>query len=171
MLEGGIPFVGMGVLSGLASWRNDWAMLMQHEAYLQERFPSAGRILGLPRLKPAAGAEIGTSIHLPSDSEFCSAAALHSMFAPRVIPFVSTRERWDLCTKLASGGGCLFTFDCSTIPGGYSLGKSGNQFQTGSYDPAMYLEPLAASGLHARFDWDFCLSSPERARDTLAVAG
>ena len=36
MLAAGIEHVGIGVLSGLADWKRDWAMLMLHEEYLQQ---------------------------------------------------------------------------------------------------------------------------------------
>jgi 2-iminoacetate synthase len=161
MIRAGIPHFAMAVLSGLSDWRIDWAMLMQHEEYLRNEYGRGATVLGLPRLKAAAGAEPMTWFGLPTDQEFRSALALHHLFAPERLPFVSTRERWDLCVDLATGGGALFTFNCSTIPGGYSLGKSGNQFATGSYDVGEFAGRAEAVGLHPLLTWSF---EPERSR-------
>jgi hypothetical protein len=49
----------------------------------------------------------------------------------------------------------LFTFDCKTIPGGYTLGVTGCQFPTFSYDARIYRFRLEASGLSSIFDWAF----------------
>ena len=68
-------------------------------------------------------------------------------------PFVSTREDWDLCVELASGGGCLFTLNCSTTPGGYSLQHGGCQFTAHSYDAPIYSAKLRSEGLDPVFNW------------------
>jgi 2-iminoacetate synthase len=161
MIEGGLLRFGMGVLSGLSDWRREWAMLMQHEAYLFERYGIAAAILGVPRLKPAPGAVLQTTPFVPSDSEYLLAIALHNLFSPATLPFVNTRETWELCVEMAAGGGCLFTFNCSTIPGGYSLGQQGSQFPTASFDAPDFARRLEQFGLRTQFDWSFPeVSSP-----------
>lgn len=154
MLAAGIDGVAMGVLSGLSDWRRDWAALMQHESYLRRAYGRGAAILGIPRLKPAKGAELQWTPFIPTDEQFVTAVALHGIFSPETRPFVSTREEWDLCVRLAASGGTLFTFNCSTIPGGYSLGRQGSQFKTGSYDVDVYESRLQAIGLHADFGWN-----------------
>jgi hypothetical protein len=72
---------------------------------------------------------------------------------PDVRPFVSTREPFELCVQLARGGGCLFTFNCSTIPGGYTLYRPGFQFPSGSYDAPAYSRKLAELGLSTDWNW------------------
>lgn len=153
MIEAGIPAFAMGVLSGLADWKRDWAMLMRHEAYLRHRHGRTASVLGVPRLKPAAGALLRETDTIPDDQEFLLAIALHNIFAPETRPFVSSREPWELCLRMAAGGGALFTFNCATIPGGYTLGGGGDQFPTGSYDAPLYAERLHEHGLRARFSW------------------
>ena len=85
--------------------------------------------------------------------------ALHNLFLPTTAPFVSTREEWDVCLELARGGGCLFTLNCSTTPGGYSLHHQGCQFTTQSFDAPVYAGKLRAEGLNPEFRWqpaDLC---------------
>jgi hypothetical protein len=54
---------------------------------------------------------------------------------------------------LAQGGGCLFTLNCSTTPGGYSLQHGGCQFPANSYDAPVYSTRLRAEGLEPMFNW------------------
>ena len=155
MLDGGLKRFGMGVLSGLSDWRRDWAMLISHEAYLTEHYGIGPSILGIPRLKPVAGASFKYSAFTPSRDQFTSAVALHNLFAPDVLPFVNTREDWKTCLELVRGGGALFTFNCSTIPGGYSLGVSGMQFPTNSFDVAVASASVQSAGYESVLDWTF----------------
>ena len=153
MLAAGIEQVGVGVLSGLSDWRRDWAMLMLHEEYLRSNYGRGATILGTPRLKMAPGAVFQDSSFVPTRQEFVSTVALHNVYSPATAPFVSTREDWDVCVQLAHGGGCLFTLNCSTTPGGYSLPHSGCQFTSQSYDAPIYSAKLKAEGIEPVFQW------------------
>jgi 2-iminoacetate synthase len=156
MITAGIKNVGIGILSGLADWRMDWAMLMLHEDYLRRQYGQAANILGTPRLTPAPGSILPPGGLIPSTEEFLATVALHNIYAPETLPFVSTREKWDVCVALAKGGGCMFTFNCSTIPGGYSLGRHGAQFRSGSYDAPVFRGRLAdEAGVSPQFAWTF----------------
>jgi len=173
MLSAGIPHVGLGVLSGLADWRRDWAMLMLHEEYLRDKFPDGASILGTPRLKLAPGAAFQQSMYTPTRQEFVATIALHNLFAPATAPFVSTREEWDVCLELARGGGCLFTLNCSTTPGGYSLHHEGCQFTSQSFDAPVYAAKLRAEGLEPNFAWsasDLVGSTPNSGQSSHFVA-
>ncbi|MFZ3263265.1 MAG: radical SAM protein [Terriglobales bacterium] len=153
MLAAGVEHVGIGVLSGLSDWRRDWAMLMLHEEYLRKHYGQGVTILGTPRLKSAPGALLQDSPFTPSRQEFLATVALHNIFSPTTAPFVSTREDWDVCVELASGGGCLFTLNCSTTPGGYSLHHGGCQFSANSYDAPIYSAKLKSAGFDPVFNW------------------
>jgi 2-iminoacetate synthase len=153
MLAAGIEHVGIGVLSGLSDWKKDWAMLMLHEEYLRKYCGRAATILGLPRLKRAPGALFQESTFIPSRQEFLVTVALHNIFSPATAAFVSTREDWELCVELARGGGTLFTLNCSTTPGGYSLHHGGCQFAANSYDAPIYSAKLRSAGLDPVFQW------------------
>jgi 2-iminoacetate synthase len=154
MLATEVEHVGMGVLSGLADWRRDWAMLMLHEEYLHRRRSRGLTILGIPRLKPAPGAPFQESPFTPTRQEFLVTVALHNIFSPETAAFVSTREDWEVCLELARGGGCLFTLNCSTTPGGYSLQHGGCQFTAHSYDAPIYSAKLESEGLDPVFQWN-----------------
>ena len=159
MLAAGVEHVGVGVLSGLADWRQEWAMLMLHEEYLQQHYGGGATILGTPRLKLAPGALLQKSPYALTRQEFLATVALHNIFSPTTAAFVSTREDWDVCVELARGGGCLFTLNCSTTPGGYSLQHDGCQFAAHSYDAPVYSKKLQAEGLAPVFNWkagDLC---------------
>jgi len=153
MLSAGVKHVGIGVLSGLADWRWDWSMLLLHEQYLQEQCGRGATILGTPRLKLAPGALLKGPPNTMTRDELVVTVALHNLFAPTATPFVSTREDWDVCLELARGGGCLFTLNCSTTPGGYSLPRDGCQFSSNSYDAPVYSTELRRNGLEPVFDW------------------
>jgi len=151
MIDAGIGHIGLGVLTGLADWRSDWTMLMQHEAYLNRRYGVTPSILGIPRLKPARAAVFKPAVEPPADQKYRACVALRKLFSPYTQPFISTREHWDLCVELSRGGGCLFTFNCSTTPGGYSLGRGGRQFDTRSFDAPAAAEALRRAGLSPEF--------------------
>ncbi len=153
MLAAGVEHVGIGVLSGLSDWKRDWAMLMLHEQYLQQHCGRGATILGTPRLKLAPGAVLKESPYTPARQEFLATVALHNIFSPTTAAFVSTREDWDVCVEMARGGGCLFTLNCSTTPGGYSLPHCGCQFTSSSYDAPIYSTKLKSEGLNPVFYW------------------
>ena len=153
MLAAGVEHIGIGVLSGLSDWKRDWTMLMLHEQYLQQHCGDGATILGTPRLKLAPGALLQESPYRFTRQEFLVTVALHNMFSPTTAAFVSTREDWDLCVELARGGGCLFTLNCSTTPGGYSLQHGGCQFTAHSYDAPIYSTKLKSEGLDPVFNW------------------
>jgi len=155
MIQAGIRNVGLGVLSGLAPWREEWLTLMAHEQYLQETYGVEAAVLGVPRLKPAKGALVQTTEYTPSDQEYLLAIAVHNLFSPGTVPFVNTRERWALCTEAVRGGGAIFTFNCATIPGGYTQGTKGYQFPTGDFPAAEYVPKLRAEGLSPVMKWTF----------------
>lgn len=155
MIQGGVTNIGLGVLSGLAPWRADWLFLMAHEQYLHETYGVYPAILGVPRLKPANGALVKTTAYIPTDEEYLLAIAVHNLFFPLTVPFVNTRERWALCVEAARGGGAIFTFNCSTIPGGYTQGTKGYQFPTGDFPASEYMPKLRSEGLSPVVKWTF----------------
>jgi 2-iminoacetate synthase len=154
MLSAGLDCAGIGVLSGLSEWRRDWAMLMQHEEYLFKTYRRPASILGIPRLKHAPGAIMHDSEFIPSDEQFIATMALHNVFSPSTAAFVSTREDWETCVQLAKGGGCLFTLNCSTIPGGYALDGHGGQFANFSFDAPVFVPRLKDLGFESVQKWD-----------------
>lgn len=155
MIQAGIRNVGLGVLSGVAPWELDWLLLIAHERFLQEQYGVTPAIFGTPRLKSAPGAQMHSTPFIPNDEEYLLAIAVHNLTWPSALPFINTREEWDLCVKASAGGGALFTFDCKTIPGGYTMGNVGCQFPTFSYDARVYRQRLSETGLNPVFSWTF----------------
>lgn len=153
MFESGLEMAGYGVLSGLADWRRDWSMLAAHQRWLRAHCGRGPEILGIPRLRPAPGAPYDPGGFLPDDGVFRSLVAWHNSLFPAVLPFVSTRESFETCLQLAAGGGCLFTLNCSTVPGGYTLTHRGAQFETGNYDAQRFAPRLRAAGLAPDWAW------------------
>lgn len=154
MIEAGLEGIGYGVLSGLSDWRKDWSMLAVHQRWLRRRCGRGPNILGIPRLRPAPGAPFEPGGLLPGDGVFRSLVAWHNALFPDVMPFVSTREEFETCLQLAAGGGCLFTLNCSTVPGGYTLDHRGAQFRTGDYDALRFTPRLRAAGLEPDWAWE-----------------
>lgn len=157
MIQAGIENIGLGILSGLSDWRKDWYILMNHVHYLQQNYKGKIKtvILGIPRLKSAAGALLKETSFTPNDKEYLLAISVFNLFLPSALPFVNTRESWDMCIEIAKGGGTLFTFNCKTIPGGYTLGHFGYQFPTYDFDVDEYVRKLNENGLTPIFDWSF----------------
>lgn len=156
MLQAGIANIGMGILSGLSDWRKDWYTLMKHVTYLVKKYNESinSIILGIPRLKPVAGAVMPGTTFIPTDEEYLLAISVFNLFLPSALPFVNTRESWNMCLEIAYGGGTLFTFNCKTIPGGYTLARLGHQFPTYDYDVKKYAAKLLRRGLKPIYDWD-----------------
>lgn len=155
VIQGGIKNIGLGVLSGLAPWRADWLSLMAHEQYLYEAYGVHTSVLGVPRLKSAKGALVQTTPYIPTDEEYLLAIAVHNLFSPITVPFVNTREHWALCVEASRGGGAIFTFNCSTIPGGYTQGTKGYQFPTDDFPASEYVPKLHSEGLAPVMRWTF----------------
>jgi hypothetical protein len=122
---------------------------------LQNRFGIPPAIFGVPRLKVAPGAKLQRGQFIPTDKEYLLAIAVHNLVWPMANPFVNTREPWDLCVKASAGGGALFTFDCKTIPGGYTQGTTGFQFPSFSFNPHDYSKRLQEFDLKPIFKWSF----------------
>ncbi len=96
-----------------------------------------------------------TTPYIPTDKEYLHAIAVHNLFSPLTVPFVNTREQWALCVEAVRGGGAIFTFNCSTIPGGYTQGTKGYQFPTGDFAASEYMPKLRSEGLSPVMKWTF----------------
>lgn len=157
MIDGGIANVGFGVLSGLHDWRKEWLALMTHVQSIlnKKKDKNLSIILGIPRLKAAAGALLQRTSSIPTDKEYLLAISVFNLLFPTALPFVNTRENWKLCLEIAKSGGALFTFNCRTIPGGYTLGHRGYQFPTNNFRIDEYIKKLNGSGIKVIHDWDF----------------
>jgi 2-iminoacetate synthase len=122
----GLRTVGVAFLGGLYDWRFETLATMTHARYLRDIY-GANVIFGMPRHK-GAGAEDDLHLRPYSDDEYRFVGALYSLAMPDAMPWFSTREDFHLSYAAASGGGCLFTVDCSTVVGGYWQPRGRGQF-------------------------------------------
>lgn len=124
-LRGGIKTVGVAFLGGLADWRYEVLATIAHAGYLRKEY-GANIIFGMPRWKKGQGVNIKPYVYDDRMYEFVG--ALYSLAIPESLPWFSTREDFKLSARVAGGGGCMFTLDCSTEVGGYSHGSGTPQF-------------------------------------------
>jgi 2-iminoacetate synthase len=128
MMQGGLERVGAAFLGGLGDWKYDLLMCVSHGKYLEAEYGHPPFIIGTPRFKSAPGTSFDWVVHPFGDQDWLLAAAIYKLVFPRSLPWFSTREWFELSAEAAKGGGALFTLDCSTEVGGYTLDRGFAQF-------------------------------------------
>ena len=114
----GFRRLGVGVLFGLSSWREDAIALAAHLEYLFKRCWQAQISVSLPRLRPAAG---GFQPRFSmSDRELAQLVCAFRIMFPQVGIVLSTRERASLRDSLISLGVTMMSAGSHTEPGGYT---------------------------------------------------
>ena len=114
----GFRRLGIGVLFGLSSWREDAIALAAHLEYLFKRCWQAQISVSLPRLRPAAG---GFQPRFSmSDRELAQLVCAFRIMFPQVGIVLSTRERASLRDSLISLGVTMMSAGSHTEPGGYT---------------------------------------------------
>jgi 2-iminoacetate synthase len=114
----GFRRLGIGVLFGLSSWREDAIALAAHLEYLFKRCWQAQISVSLPRLRPAAGGF--QPRFLMSDRELAQLVCAFRTMFPQVGIVLSTRERASLRDSLISLGVTMMSAGSHTEPGGYT---------------------------------------------------
>jgi 2-iminoacetate synthase len=114
----GFRRLGIGVLFGLSSWREDAIALAAHLEYLFKRCWQAQISVSLPRLRPAAGG-FQPRFSL-SDRELAQLVFAFRILFPQVGIVLSTRERASLRDSLISLGVTMMSAGSHTEPGGYT---------------------------------------------------
>lgn len=119
--EAGIRKIGLGILLGLADWRQDALACATHLRQLQHQHWQVSYSMAFPRLQPCEGTDLKKhQTHLPSDKEFVQLLCAFRLFEPDLELSLSTREsaylRDHLCqiciTHMSAGS--------KTQPGGYA---------------------------------------------------
>jgi len=128
MMKGGLKKIGAAFLGGLGDWRYDLLMCISHGKYLEKEYGVPPYILGTPRFKSSPGTANGFAQHAFGDQDWQLAVAIYKLVFPKSLPWLSTREWFELSAKAARGGGALFTLDCSTEVGGYTGTRGFAQF-------------------------------------------
>lgn len=86
----GIPSITLGVLLGLAPWRQDVLAVVAHARHLLEHFPGVEIGVSLPRLRPHAGGFAAP--HPVTDRQFVQAVLALRLALPCAAITLSTRE-------------------------------------------------------------------------------
>jgi 2-iminoacetate synthase len=124
----GFRRLGLGVLFGLAPWRQDALALAAHVEYLLKHCWQAQISVSLPRLRPAAG-EFQPRFSM-SDRDLAQLICAFRVTFPQVGLVLSTRERADLRDALIPLGITMMSAGSHTEPGGYTGQGSRNLHHT-----------------------------------------
>lgn len=114
----GFRRLGVGVLFGLATWRDEAVALACHLDHLQRTCWTSQLTVSLPRLKPAAGDF--EPRHAITDREFIQLHLALRLTFPHVGIVLSTREPAPLRDALAPLGVTMMSAGSHTEPGGYT---------------------------------------------------
>lgn len=138
-MEAGIDDVGIGVLFGLCDWRFETLALMQHIAYLENKFGVGPHTISVPRLEPATGSDMATHPPKPvSDIDFRKLVAILRLAVPYTGIIMSTRETPKMRTETFALGVSQISAGSRTNPGGYAEGEDvaeEAQFSLGDHRP------------------------------------
>lgn len=120
-MEAGIDDVGVGVLFGLAPWKQELISLLDHARYLDNKWGCGPHTISVPRLEPASGAPVANSIPYPvSDAEFRLLVAILRITTPYTGIILSTRESKAMRDDLFRYGVSQASAGSRTVPGGYA---------------------------------------------------
>lgn len=123
----GFRSLGLGVLLGLAPWRADAAVMVQHAAWLQRRHWRSRIAISFPRLVHSERGYAAT--HTVSDHELIQAMAAVRIALPDAELVLSTREPPALRDRLIGSFVTRMSAGSRTSPGGYLEQGLGEQFQ------------------------------------------
>ncbi len=167
-MEGGIDDVGIGVLYGLADYRFDTLAVMAHGAHLDDRYGCGPHTVSVPRLEPASGAPISSSVPYPVDDEvFKQIVAVIRLTLPYTGIILSTRESREMRTELFRYGVSQVSAGSRTSPGGYEEEDAAEkerqeaQFSLGDHRT---LEEVIASLVEDGYIPSFCTGCYRRGR-------
>jgi len=125
----GIRRLGMGILLGIADWREDAVALVRHVRRMQKQFWQAEISISLPRLRPCESEY--TPPHPVPDQDFLQLIAALRLALPDVGLVLSTRESPELRDRLIGLGITRMSAGSRTEPGGYlHPEESLKQFET-----------------------------------------
>jgi 2-iminoacetate synthase len=93
--EAGQDDVGIGALFGLHDWRFEVLGLVQHAAFLKERYGCGPHTISFPRLRPASGVNLEHT-HFVDDEDFKFLVAVLRLAVPYTGLILTARERADI---------------------------------------------------------------------------
>lgn len=145
-IQAGLKRVSIAFLGRLYDWKYEVLSLCAHGKYLEEQYGVSPFVIGTPRWRYAEGCVIKNDLCDYSDEAWLLAAAIYKLVFPNSLPWFSTREKFELSEKAIGGGGALFTLDCSTAVGGYTIEKDFPQFPVYSKSLSEGIEWLKSLG-------------------------
>lgn len=150
----GIDKIGLGVLLGLADWRQDALACATHLRYLQQVAWRQRYAMAFPRLKPCTG---GIEVeHAVNDRALLQLISAFRLFEPDLEIALSTRESAWLRDHLMTLGVTHMSAGSKTQPGGYAdTSIALEQFSTGdTRSPQRVAERIRSAGLEPVWkDW------------------
>lgn len=155
----GVRKAGIGILLGLAPWREDVDALIAHGRHLQKHFWQTEFAVSLPRLKPCASGFLAK--HPVSDAEFAEIIATIRCSLPEVAIHLSTREPVALRQKLMEIGITHMSAGSRTEPGGYlHPEETGKQFELEDHrSPSQVAAAIQRAGMTPVWkDWEGMLT-------------
>ncbi len=135
-MEGGVDDVGIGVLFGLYDPKFEVMALLQHNKHLEKKFGVGCHTISVPRIEPADHSPV--SMDPPykiSDMEFQKIISILRIAVPYTGIILSTRENETFRREALRLGISQISAGSKTDPGGYSSGKSAEQFSLGDHRP------------------------------------
>ncbi len=124
--------MSMGVLMGLANWREDVLKLMAHGAFMQRNYPELELSFSLPRMIAFEGSDFeALGISGISDIDYVQALCALRLFLPQFGISLSTRETQTMRRALLPIGINKLSAGVSTEVGGHIdlEGKGDEQFK------------------------------------------
>ena len=164
-MEAGIDDVGVGVLFGLAPWKQEVISLLDHARHLEERWGCGPHTVSVPRLEPAPGAPIANAIpHPVSDAEFRLLVGVLRLTLPYTGIILSTRESKEMRDDLFRYGVSQASAGSRTTPGGY--GDDGEGFTHSQFSLADHrtLHEVVSDMVDAGYVPSFCTGCYRKGR-------
>ncbi len=144
--DAGFRSIGLGVLLGLAPWRADAVVMIQHAAWLQRRHWRSRIAISFPRMVHSERGYAPT--HTVSDAELIQAMAAVRIVMPDAELVLSTREPAALRDQLIGSFVTRMSAGSRTSPGGYLAEGLGEQFEAvDDRSPAEIARELEARGI------------------------
>lgn len=129
----GMPRMNVGVLLGLAPFREDALCVAAHALYLQKRFWTSSVAVSVPRMRQAQG---GIAPPYPvGDRELVQLVLAYRLLLPDSPIVLSTREPPEIRDRLPLLGVTQMSAGSKTEPGGYGLKEEGYEAQFHVEDP------------------------------------
>lgn len=152
--QAGIRTMGIGVLLGLADWREEIPRLIAHARALMKKYWQTEFRISLPRLKPcASGFQAPSPV---SDEELAEIICKLRLALPEAGLVLSTREPPELRDRLLKLGITHMSAGSRTEPGGYlHPEEAGKQFELADHrPPAQVAAAIRGQGYEAVWkDW------------------